>query len=315
MPVSDMQEKKNKQQLILSVVLLVSIGLAYYLGRSKPTFDVDSTLFAVEDLKSVNEVVLQSPAGKINLKYSGAGWKINQEFAADRNMIDVLFATLKQAQPKRPVSSSKMDSLSKAIETNGVKVSLISGGVVVKEFYAAGNASKSQSYFKLAGAEQAYLMTIPGYRVYTSGIFELPVNGWRDKYVFGFNWRNFKSLDVAYPQRTADNFYVQFQNDFFGVSGIEADTAKLNSYLDAVSLLQVDEYVNANASLDSLRKTTPVLVLTIKDAADSAYYLHVYPPTSRNQFVVRANNDWATVQDTKMRTLFRPRAFFEVVNR
>jgi hypothetical protein len=304
-----MQEKRNKRLLITLVVLLAATAATVWYGKRDNTFEVDDTIFRKADLREVNEVVLQSPAGKIDLKYLGSAWKVNEVYNADRNMIEVLFATLGQAKPKRPVAQSQQDSISKAIEKSGVKVSLISGGKTVEEFFAGGNEAKTQAYFKSVEAGTPYVMSIPGYRVYVSGIFELNEKGWRDKYVFGFNWRNFKNLEARFPKREADNFLVEMDDNFFGIKGVQTDTAKMNNFLDAVSLLTVDEYIDPSPTLDSLSQKDPLFVLTITDIAEKKYELKIFSADSR-QFFGQVGNDWSVLHENKIRAILHPKRYF-----
>ena len=304
-----MQEKKNKRLLITLVVLLAATAATVWYGKRDNTFEVDETLFRKADLREVNEVVLQSPAGKVNLKYLGSAWKVNESYNADRNMIEVLFATLGQAIPKRPVAQSQQDSISKVIEQHGVKVSLISGGKTVEEFFAGGNEAKTQAYFKGVGAGTPYVMSIPGYRVYVSGIFELNEKGWRDKYVFGFNWRNFKNLEARFPNHEADNFLVEMDGNFFGIKGVQTDTAKMNNFLDAVSLLTVDEYIDPSPTLDSLSQKDPLFILTITDIAEKKYELKIFSSGSR-QFFGQLGNDWSVLHENKIRAILHPKRYF-----
>lgn len=304
-----MQEKKNKQLLVLLVVLLAVTAATFWYGKRDNTFEVDETIFQKADLREVNEVVLQSPAGKVDLKYMGSAWKVNEQYHADRNMIEVLFATLREAKPKRPVAQSQQDSISNVIEKSGVKISLISGGKTVEEFFAGGNEAKTQAYFKGVGAGTPYVMSIPGYRVYVSGIFELTEKGWRDKYIFGFNWRNFKNLTAHFPNREAEDFVVEMDDNFFGIKGVQTDTAKMNNFLDAVSLLTVDEYIDPSPTLDSLAQKDPLMILTITDIADKKYVLKIFSAESR-QFFGQIDNDWSVLHENKIKAILHPRRYF-----
>ena len=99
------QEKKNKQRLIILVALLLATVGMLWLNSRGETPTVNKDLFKTADLTTINEVVLRSPAGVTKLKFSGSQWRINDQFDADRNMVDVLFATLRQAEPRRPVGA------------------------------------------------------------------------------------------------------------------------------------------------------------------------------------------------------------------
>lgn len=255
---SDMFERRNKQQFILLFVLLSATVSLYWYGQRDLERSVDKNLFKNFDLEAIDEVSLVSETGSVTLKYNGSRWKVNDDFNADANMIDVLFATIQQAEPRRPLAASLQDSVSRSLQQDGVKVSLISSGTTMKVFYAGGNAVKTQAFFLEENGSYPYIMTIPGYRVYVSGIFELGESGWRDKIVFGFNWRNFQRLEATFPERAADDFVVAMEDNYFSVAGLpQVDTTKLNDFLDDVSLLSVDEYLPASGALDSLTSDKP----------------------------------------------------------
>jgi len=316
------QEKKNKQRLIILVALLLATVGMLWLNSRGETPTVNKDLFKTADLTTINEVVLRSPAGVTKLKFSGSQWRINDQFDADRNMVDVLFATLRQAEPRRPVGASQRDSIANVLEKEGVEVTLISGGEKADIFYVGGNRQKTQAYFMRPG-ETPYVMTIPGYRVYTAGIFELAGQGWRSRYVFGFNWRNFSNLEAQYPGKETAGFRVELDDhQYFGIRGLaleQTDTTRLNSYLDAVSLLQVQEYQNPSPALDSLGKMAPLFLIEVKDVGGTAYTLEVFPfqPSSTDASAKAVpligridRHDWALFRENDLVSLIRPKAFF-----
>jgi hypothetical protein len=110
------------------------------------------------------------------------------------------------------------------------------------------------------------------------GIFELPVSGWRNKRIFDFNWRNFKSLSATYTADPSQNFDIEMQGRYFGIKNLAAaDTSKLNNYLDALSLLMAERFIiTRQASIDSLLAGVPLARIEIKDIASRSYQLDVY---------------------------------------
>jgi hypothetical protein len=306
-----MREKRNKMLLISLSVLLALIAFFSWQGRTNNQTDVDKSVFNLDDYKTIDKVVLESSSGKQELAFNGTRWKLNGAFDADRNMVSVLFATLEQAKAKRKISSGGNDSLQSAIKNNGVKVSLFAGQSLQQEFYASGNATKTQAYFFDPAGKEAYVMEIPGYRVYVSGILELDENGWRDKYVFNFNWRNFTGLDVKFPNKPSENFKVSVSKEFFGIDGLEADTAKLNTFLDNISLLTVDRFVNDAKARDSIAKGKPEMEVIVRDVANREYRLLIFAGGKSEVLGLVPENQLAHFNIRKIQAIVRPRSFFK----
>ena len=135
---------------------------------------------------------------------------------------------------------------------------------------------------------------------------------WKNKYVFGFNWRNFQRLETKFPQKAADNFNVALQDNFFAVDGLlSVDTAKLNDFLDDVSLLTVDDYVDT--VIFESPDPSPVMVLTVKDIGRRAYTLELYSPSKNSGQMVPGlinGSEWALFDPRKIQNVFKPKAFF-----
>ena len=284
-----MQEKENKQLLISFISLTLLSVCFYFFGKANNKIEVDSILFKVEDGYNINRIVLESSARKVALDFNGTRWTVNNNYEADRQLIKLLFATIEKAEPKRLVSNSQMDSVDSRISKSGVTVNLYEGENLIQSFRAGGNKQKTEAYFQKSSGQPSYVMVIPGYRLYVSYILELDENGWRDKRIFNFKWRNFKSLNLIVPPDRTQNFEVSFKDQFFGITGIaEVDTAKLNDYLDAVSLLSADQFISPGFSrlYDSLLKTNPSMRIEIMDIADKTYSLELFAPIKNDPNVL-----------------------------
>lgn len=280
-----MQEKKNKRLLILFVSLTLLCICFYFFGKTNNQIEVDTSLFKLKDGTNVNRVVLESLTGKVALDFNGTRWSVNNNYEADRQLIKLLFATLEKAEPKRPVANSQLNSVDSIISKNGVTVNLYEDENLIQSFRVGGNVQKTEAYFQESIGQPSYVMTIPGYRLYVSYILELDESGWRDKRIFNFNWRNFKSLNMIVPGDPTQNFEVSFKDQFFGITGIvEVDTTKLNDYLDAVSLLSADQFIKPEFSrvYDSLLTTNASLWIEVTDIADKTYSLELFAPIKKD---------------------------------
>jgi hypothetical protein len=305
------QEKRNRNLLIILIALsAITVGYYWFAGRAQSV--VDSTLFQVADLTVIDRVLLEQEGEQIDLNYDGTRWLVNNELA-DRNMIDVLFATLQQARPVRPVAKALRDSVRRMVENNGVKVSLFAEGKPELTFLAGGNARKTQAWFKKEKSDESYMMAIPGYRVYVSGIFELDKAGWKDKYVFQLNWRNFQSLEARFPQSPDDDFDVRFRDGYFSIEGLaNVDTTKLNDFLDAVSLLTVNEYRKVNSA--EAQQADSSMIILVRDVAGKQYRLDLHGAPGQAGPVTGTINGLqpAVFDRKKLEPILRGRNFFRL---
>ncbi len=237
--------------------------------------DVDKDRFRPEDLTSIDRVVLSGPRGRTELAVIGARWRVNERVVADANLIDVLFATLQQAEARRPVAVRVREAIGRHLDSAGTRVELFAGEDQVMSFIAGGNATRTEAYFKEPDSDIPYVMMIPGYRVYVSGIFEVPESGWRDRHVFSLNWMNFSTLDATFPGDPGADFSVVREGNAAVIPSIaDADTTRLNDFMDDISLLTADEFVEADP--DSIRTLESLMHVAIKDVAGRAYYLELY---------------------------------------
>lgn len=301
-----MQEKRNKLLFAVLMVLIAMTTAIYFSGNETSEEVKNKDLFQLADSKVINRVELTSASGKVILSFNGTRWMVNDTEPADRDMIDVLFATVLQAEVKRPLAESRNDSVAVEVKASGVNVKFFEGEALRKTFTAGGNAKKTEAYF-IDETGKAYLMNIPGYRVYVSGVFELTEKQWWDKYVFAFNWSNFRDLAVTYTNKADNNFTISLQEDYFAIDNLPTDTTKLNDFLDAVSLLTVDEFIE----IDSLKDVDPVLTIQVSDIANRMYSLSILPyvQAGKTACLVKQNR-LAWIDNRKLARLVKNREFF-----
>jgi len=275
--------------LLLSMLSLTAVLILYILiDNADNKIEVDKNLFKVNDQTRINKVILTKAGEEIELSYNGSKWMVNNTYEADRQLIQVFFATLLQAEPRRPVALRVRDSIRQQLK-NGVEVKLYEGDLLVKNFLVKGSERKTETYYELTGDETPYLVTIPGYRVYVAAIFELSTGDWREKRLFNFNWQNFKRLVANFKNDDKDSFVISFQDDYFGLEGIrQVDTTRLNDYLDAVSLVQANRYLNSDESheYDSILSSAPFYSIEVTDIANRAYRLDLFPPQKNDPLIL-----------------------------
>lgn len=299
-------------RFMLLATLTVTTLIVFWLIQPDNRMTVDADRFQVEDPATITRVEMIRDSSVVSLAFDGARWRVNDTYDADNGMVRVLFATLQQAKPKRPVASQRQDSIYHRLADTGTEVALYEGQALRKQFLAGGNDTKTQAFFADPATKEVYVMAIPGYRVYVSGIFELDANGWRDKFVFGFNWRNFKTLEMKFLEHPAGNFRVEMEREQLRFVGVpEPDSARLNAYLDEVFLLTVDDYLSEPELRDSLLALDADFQLLVTDVANRTYRLRVYnDPGAQQVWGIVQDDDLARFDRNKIQRLLRPRSFF-----
>lgn len=307
-----MQKRKNIRLLLSLVAMIILIVVFFALINSKNSSSADKAIFQITNLDKVDHITLQSSKEKIELKFNGSKWLVNDTHEADRQMITVLFAALKQVEAKRKVATSIQDSVKNEISQNGIKVSCYEGEALTKEFWSDGNQQKSETYFQLSDGIP-YLVTIPGYRVYVASVFEVPTNDWRDKRVFNFNWQNIKSLNVNFPAESKQSFKASFMGRFFSVEGISTDTTKLDKFMDALFQLRAEKILDsAEVTNYKIALTqTPLMNIQIHDIANRTYELKIFPIQKGGSMVVaKTNNEIVELNPAVLKEVLRRRDYF-----
>ena len=309
-----MQKKRNIYLTIsLCLLAVMSAGLFFFTQEeTKP--EVNRDYFKLKESEKIDQVTLHSAEGTVDLKFEKNHWRVNGKWDADMQMIKLLFATLNQSEVRRPVAASVKDSVLQRMKQNGIRVTLSEAGISKNDFMAAGNEPKTEAWFLKVGETQPYVMIIPGYRVYVVGILEMAEREWRDKRIFDFNWRNFKSLTSTYPKEPNQSFEIEMKGQYVGIKNMErTDTSKLNTYLDAVSLLFATRFVPPHLQgIDSLGTTAPAVRIEIRDIANRAYSLELFAPRRKDTEIYGrlADGEIVTFEKKIIAEIVRRRDYF-----
>lgn len=309
---SEIQAQKNRRRLVLLFALLVVTVAAFFLLGSSGRSVVDKNIFRNVDFESVDRVRIQNRSDTTELTFANGSWAVSEKLTADRKMITLLFATLKQTEPKREISAERADSVAKYFQSNASNVTLYSGHQPVQNFLVAGNPEKTQTFFKDPKSAKIYLMSIPGYRVYIGGIFEMEASAWRDKFVLGsFNWRNFASLETKFSEKPTESFKVAVEGPgLLAVEGIKTDTAKLNAYLYDLSVLTVEEFSTSLNLRDSLLQAKPFMTMIISDIGNRQQTIKVYREDQKGVLGLVLDDQPVVFNPQKVRSIVRPKSFF-----
>ncbi len=313
-----MQKKKNIRLLVVLGVVLILTMVTYWLDRPANELDVNKELFSLSDPVNINKVALKSSANLVTLSFENGEWRVNDQYEADPQRINVLFAILKQVKVRRQTAKNQQTALDSLFSSKGSEVSFYEGETIVKQFEVVGDPGKSLTYMADAITNDKYLVEIPGYRSYLAGLFELDESGWRNPLVFNLNWANLQDVRVNYYEQAGDNFEIVFEDRDYTVAGInEVDSLRLTDFLDDVSLLYVDDYLTKeeirqyNGLLEK-----PFATIGIKDIGNNDYSITIFSKVQKSKYLVKIDSlDYGLLEEKLLKKVMRPRSYFKADNR
>lgn len=307
----------KKLSFVLIGLLFISLILYWYELQEKAP-SIDKGMFAIADTTQVIGITIESKNKTVAIQRQENKWLLNDEYGVDPGLIYLSMRILNAVQTQRPVSRSNFDALKNELKSSARKVSIALNGGQSKSFYAGGNAAKTTAYFASDDWSEIYLVTIPGYKSYLSGIFELSPNQWRDRMLFASSWRTIQRLQIDYVDGTTSDLNIFYDKQFLAVEHIaELDTAVLMNYLQPLEFFQVNDYLDQGSfsKYDSLLSVEPLANLSLEDIdAVKNKRLIVYPkiPGERFYLVTDQSQQMIVVDQQRMENLLAEPSLFEI---
>ena len=292
-----------KKNLKLTIILVVLVSISILIGltvKKENRQSFDPLMFAIKDTTTIQTVLITSNSTN-EIRRNNGKWRLNDKFDADLNTVEVLKSILSQVKIKRPVAKMSKENIVADLQRTGKKVSIKYSDGSEFNFIAGGNSAKKDSYYLLE--DEAYLVEIPGYNNYISGIFELTENQWRDRVLFSSSWRSLQSLDIDYT-REGEDLNIFFDQKFLAVKGVvKLDTTSLMDYMNQFQYFQINDFLEEGRykKYDSLSKTEPLALLSVRDIDKSKNReLQIFPLMKGESFYLLTDEkDEMMVIDSK----------------
>lgn len=286
-----MASTDNKLYVALGVLAVLG-GALYVVNKKEKEEAAQYTLtgqtaalpkiaFTDEDLKGIDKIVLQKPAGEdggapkdIELVKKGEEWRVSKPVDALANQANVksLLDNLKALKPAEMIDSGtgSYDKFGVS-DAKALHATFMKGDAKVFDAYFGENGGRGQMT-RIAGKDGVF--AIKGYSSY---LYDREVKGWRDTTVFKFE-------DTAVNAATIDNEHGSFSFTKSGESwkgtfkpakggpakDIERfDEAKVKDFLRAYKGLNASDFAEAGkTSADlGLDKPAATVVITLNDGA------------------------------------------------
>lgn len=297
--------KKNKILIIVLALCVISgIILAFMQfnifekdseGKLKFVFEKKhSSLkalrdFAVEDTASISKIFLVDKANNEILleRISSDEWKLNSNYYARYDLMNVLLGTLKRLEVARPVLKAKQEYVIRELSTKGVKCEIYQDDELAKVMYIGGVTQNSHgTYMYLEGSSEPFVIEIPGFNGYLTTRFNTSLKEWRSRMIYSYQFDEIKSLNVDFPSKPESSYKIENlgANNFklVDVNGnmvANFDTVAVKTQLGRFKKVGFEFLVEEELShkLDSINKIDPSYSFTIEDQFGHVKELKCYP--------------------------------------
>ncbi len=262
--------KKNKI-LLVSIILLLILGAVLLTNRHYSTLKKRESDFTVRDTAAVTKIFMADKNNhEILLERKSGGWTVNDSIAANNRKVSFLLSTLRRLRVKAPVSKASYENVIRRMASIAVKVEIYQHDYRIrigalklfpyvhrtKVFYV-GDVTQNNlgTYMLMEGAQQPYIVYIPGFRGFVSSRFSPLVNDWRSHIIFKSKLADIRSVRLQFGEKDKEkeSFAVEV-NDALGNYRLKRlednktvktyDTLKVLNFLTSFTDLRYEAHLN-----------------------------------------------------------------------
>lgn len=266
------------------LILLVGIAGAILLNNY---FEQKSLLakksFALEDIDSISDIEISSLNGTLTLCKQGDDWFVNDSFKAYPPAVEALQRVLLRLTPVAPIPLAVNDSLLHQARANGLQVTILSGGRVIKEYsILSTNIFNFGNIGVMSGAETAYRLTLPSFDGRIVSLFRVDEAYWKLNQINLIPLHDVTSVEVEQPNTIEKSFRIdivenhyQLYDIYKGIFVTHFDSLKVERFLQSLSFIEYKE-VLGNHNIQQML-TQPDYILSIRSSHGDVHKLSIFP--------------------------------------
>jgi hypothetical protein len=285
--------KKNRVTLIITLILLLA-AVILIVTNSYTTLKKKVSDFSVQDTTIVTKLFLADKNNnEVTLTRSYYGtWLVNGKYLAQEAKISSFLKTLKDLEVRSPVALAarnnvltRMAAIGKKIEIYQVvprinlfnKIRLFPHEKLTKTYYIGDVTQDNQGTFMLMkGAEEPYVVHIPGFRGFVSSRYSTNVSDWRDYTVFKSKLNEILSIKVEFPLQQEQSYQFDLpDNKHIDLKSLindqvlqHYDTIRVLSFLTSFADIRFEALLEGQVEknfIDSVETSTPKTIITLTD--------------------------------------------------
>lgn len=300
--------KKNRIWTIVTIILLITAATLYFTDRYT-TLKKESGHFAVEDTASITRIfIADKNNNEVTLVRSAEGaWLVDGKNPAQTAKVNSFLKTLADLEVRSPVPLAARDNvlkrmsvLAKKIEIYQVvpaidlfnAVKLFPKERMVKSYYVGDVTQDNLGTFMLMeGADDPYVIHIPGFRGFVSTRYTTNPDEWRDYTVFSSKLGDIASVKLEFPGDPDESYLLDVGEDkSVRISSLDGqplgmpfDTLRVLNLLTSFSDVRFEALLNnmlEKEFIDSVLSTTPSTIIELSERDGSSQRVVMYTKPS-----------------------------------
>lgn len=313
--------KKNRVILIITLILILA-AVILVITNSNTTLKKNVSDFSVKDTTIVTKLFLADKNNnEVTLTRSSDGtWLVNGKYLAQEAKISAFLKTLRDLEVRSPVALAarnnvltRMAAIGKKIEIYQVvprinlfnKIRLFPHEKLTKTYYVGDVTQDNQGTFMLMkGAEEPYIVHIPGFRGFVSSRYSTTVSDWRDYTVFKTKLNEILSLKVEFPLQPEqsyqfdlpDNKHVELKSLVNNQVLQNYDTIRVLSFLTSFADIRFESLLEPlieKSFIDSVKTSIPKTIITLTDRDGKINEVKIF---RKKSFAALYNDDGMTME-------------------
>lgn len=295
--------KKNRY-IFISAIILALVALVLLLTQTKTTYKSFKNDFAVDDTSAITKIFMTDKNNNsLKLTRVDQGrWVVNDKYPAQKQMINMLLATMSGLEIKEIVAKAAHNTIIKDMAIYSVKVEIYQMAFrinlfnwitmfphekMTKVYYVGGATPNNRgSYILMEDSEEPYVVYLPGLRGFVTPRYSPIEKYWRDFTIFNRSLPEITSVKMEFPSNQEDSYEVT--NEIPGKVVLTSlidnkkitdfDTIKVLTFLSGFRSLNFEALLNDMDPLrkDSILSSTPFIIITVNDTSGTSKSIKVF---------------------------------------
>jgi hypothetical protein len=301
----------KKISILLSLVaaLIVLGWFALDLTRKDGVSDSEFIEFAVKDTNSVSKIIISDAfSNTFTLVRNGEEWTDKNGGCIMQSSAHYILEALGNISLKGYLSDKSHKQFVKMMSASHTKVEIFQDGEWTKTWYIGPSAQDHNGQIMLletadgGKSSNPVMMQIKGMMGIIEPRFFADPRKWACTNIFALEMEQIASIDIKYPKESYRNFNIAAKGNRFSLTqngkkipGV--DTLNIYRYLQGYKKIHFElaNYELTKKQCDSLKRSTPFCVLTVKEKQSKATKLRMFKiatkEAQRNEFGEMENMD------------------------